>query len=175
MWFVNLKFNIAFSDNQPEIYGIGRSIGSAKFKHERNAIMQHQPCHGAMRQSSNYIWSGFLSNPLCLHPYPVRGTHTSRARACVGSGTHAHDESRYVQTLLTRNNLRSLPLRCDFILSIAETFPLLNCTVLAWQADSASCSQGISVIANAQKVAASTLFLCLYRYSNSAAHEDCPR
>ena len=31
------------------------SIGSAKFKHERNAIIQHQPCHGAMRQSSNYI------------------------------------------------------------------------------------------------------------------------
>ena len=42
------------------------SIGSAKFKHERNAIMQHQPCHGAMRQSSNYIRSGFLSNLLCI-------------------------------------------------------------------------------------------------------------
>ena len=40
------------------------SIGSAKFKHERNAIMQHQPCHGTMRQSSNYIRSGFLSNLL---------------------------------------------------------------------------------------------------------------
>ena len=48
---------------------------------------------------------------------------------------------------------------------------------LTWQADSASCSQGIRAIPNAQKVAASTLFLCLYmyRYSNSAAHEDCPR
>jgi len=33
----------------------------------------------------------------------------------------------------------------------------------------------ISLALNAQKVAASTLFLCLYRYSNSAAHEDCPR
>jgi len=53
-----------------------------------------------------------------------------------------------------------------------------NCpTVLlyTWQADSASCSQGLSSVANAQKVAASTLFLCLYRYSNSAAHDICPR
>ena len=45
---------------------IGISIRSAKFKHKRNAIMQHQPCPGAMRQSSNYIRSGFLSNLLCF-------------------------------------------------------------------------------------------------------------
>jgi len=47
---------------------IGLSICSAKFKHERNAIMQHQPYHGAMRQSSNYIRSGFLSNLLWSMP-----------------------------------------------------------------------------------------------------------
>ena len=41
---------------------IGISIGSAKFKHERNAIVQHiKPLPGAIRHSSNYIRSGFLS------------------------------------------------------------------------------------------------------------------
>ena len=43
---------------------IGLSIGTTKFKHERNAIMQHQPCHGTMHQTSNYIRSGFLLNLL---------------------------------------------------------------------------------------------------------------
>ena len=43
------------------MYRQGICIGRAKFKHEKNAIMQHQPCNGAMRQSSNYIRSGFLS------------------------------------------------------------------------------------------------------------------
>ena len=38
---------------------IGLSIGSVKFKHERNAIMQHQPV---------YIWSSFLSNLLWKPP-----------------------------------------------------------------------------------------------------------
>ena len=38
--------------------------------------MQHQPCHGAMCQSSNYIWSGFLSNLLwqravCIFSFEV--------------------------------------------------------------------------------------------------------
>ena len=42
----------------------GLSIGSAKVKHERNAIMQHAP---AMCQSSNYIWSSFLSNLLWMN------------------------------------------------------------------------------------------------------------
>jgi len=76
----------------------------------------------SQKYSRTYLW--------------VRGSWKTDRRKSRTSLPRTVDESRYVQTLLMRNKLRSLPLRCDFTLS---SLKLSYCT---WQADSASCSQG---------------------------------